>query len=368
MINEGNQKLYNSKRIIKAINGKCSICRMIRLYIYKILYKKYTLDFFYDENNITKYYLKEYKDFTELIINQLIKINDKIEIILNDNKHNSIINLLNENYNYNNHKNIPFYNYFYYTDYLNEEYIIKKINDSNLKKYPVLRTYLEYHKNPKKEKNKYLLDNLHIFNSALNLICQKYFKKISKGNAIKIRLKEVQIYKENNELFDKFIEFYNNVVIDDLNIKDKLSIDNPLIDFFITDDNRYGRTYKIIYKKCIDLQNNMIINILKEKGIFDTYNQNRYKIQQLDENQIFSLNLPKNTSLIDVLFSSSYRKIMCVPMIDMDCESYDEYVINYDYIEEEMAEILLYHKKLLLKILSNLHIMMNYLLIKLQIY
>jgi hypothetical protein len=230
---------------------------------------------------------------------------------------------------------------------LNEEYIIKKINDFDLKKYSVLRTYLEYHKNPKKEKNKYLLDNLHIFNSALNLICQKYFKKISKGNAIKIRLKEVQIYKENNELFDKFIEFYNNVVIDDLNIKDKLSIDNPLIDFFITDDNRYGRTYKIIYKKCIDLQNNMIINILKEKGIFDTYNQNRYKIQQLDENQIFSLNLPKNTSLIDVLFSSSYRKIIFVPMIDMDCESYDEYVINYDYIEEEMSELLLYHKKLL---------------------
>ena len=52
--------------IIDIINKENSVCKMIRIYIYKILYNKFKMNFFNDENNISKYKLKEFKDFDEL--------------------------------------------------------------------------------------------------------------------------------------------------------------------------------------------------------------------------------------------------------------------------------------------------------------
>ena len=73
--------------------------------------------------------------------------------------------------------------------------------------------------------------------------------------------------------------------------------------------------------------------------------KNRINIQQINDNEIFTLNFPKQVSFIDILFNSSYRKI-----IDSETrsnESYKEYEINYDLIEENMTEFLLRNKKLL---------------------
>ena len=62
-------------KIIEIINGKEPISKMIRIYIYKILYNNYKIDAFINEESINKYKLKEFKDFDAYIKeNELINI------------------------------------------------------------------------------------------------------------------------------------------------------------------------------------------------------------------------------------------------------------------------------------------------------
>ena len=82
----------------------------------------------------------------------------------------------------------------------------------------------------------------------------------------------------------------------------------------------------------------------KQKGI-DYDNQNKVNIQQLDENEIFTLDLPKKVLFNNILFDFSYRKIL--DKMPKNYDSYKEYLINYDHIEEIMTEYLLSNKKLL---------------------
>ncbi len=76
MFNDGKPKCKEPKTIIDVINGNDSICKMIHLYIYKILFNNNKIDVFINEKSINKYQLKEYKDFNELIIsnNELLNI------------------------------------------------------------------------------------------------------------------------------------------------------------------------------------------------------------------------------------------------------------------------------------------------------
>ena len=186
---------------------------------------------------------------------------------------------------------------------------------------------------------------IYIFNNALNMINQEYSNKISKEDAEKIILKDTDIYKENSELFDKFIEFYKNVNLEEIKHKQNLTKDNKLCDFFIHDDNKYGKNYEIIYKYIIKQQNENIRNLFKKKGIYDLSDMNKVNVQQLDENGIFNLNLPKNISFLDIIFNFSYRR-----MLDLYPNGYNiyrEYIINYELIEETITDLLLNNKQLL---------------------
>jgi len=177
------------------------------------------------------------------------------------------------------------------------------------------------------------------------MINQEYSNKISKEDAEKIILKDTDIYKENSELFDKFIEFYKNVNLEEIKHKQNLTKDNKLCDFFIHDDNKYGKNYEIIYKYIIKQQNENIRNLFKKKGIYDLSDMNKVNVQQLDENGIFNLNLPKNISFLDIIFNFSYRR-----MLDLYPNGYNiyrEYIINYELIEETITDLLLNNKQLL---------------------
>jgi hypothetical protein len=83
----------DSKKIIKVINDENPLCKMIRLYIYKIFYNKYTINFFYKEENIKKYELKKYKDFNEFIknkeLNNIYKLEFEVKTLKNDLKEES---------------------------------------------------------------------------------------------------------------------------------------------------------------------------------------------------------------------------------------------------------------------------------------
>ena len=266
----------------------------------------------------------------------------------------SFINILTEKYiNIDDNKNniaidYPYYNHFYYTDYLNEKFIYEKLNYKIGNKYPVLKMYLEYKINNNEEKNNDLFNNFNLYNNVLNLLNEKYINEISKEEAIKTKLKDTKIYINNKQLFDNFIDFYNNLELKELYNKENISNDNTLNNFFIDGNNKFGKTYKIIYKHIIKQQNELIENLLDakiDKGIFDANSKNKINVQFINENELFSLNLPKNIKFIDIVYNNSYRKI--VDDYPLGYKYYNEYIINIDILEEKMTEILLKNKKML---------------------
>ena len=123
--------------------------------------------------------------------------NEKIN--KNRNDINSFINLLKEIYDKNKYEikeKYPNYEYFYYSNYLDEDYILKNIlchNDIN--KYPMLNKYLNYKKNKVNENDKYPLVKFNLFNKVLNMISEKYSHKISRQYAENTFLKDTEIYK-----------------------------------------------------------------------------------------------------------------------------------------------------------------------------
>ena len=316
--------------------------------LFPILNKEKTID---NYKNLYKFEEQLEEKIQELIYKFKLDGNS-LELYNNekDNDKNSTINLLKEKYTKEYYKDdeFPFYNFFYFSNYLNEKHLKEKLAIYRIRKYPVLSTYLDFKLDNKGDINKNLLDNLHLFNNTLNIISQKYFNNISREYAEKTKLKDDDIYKNNKTLFDNFIKFYNNLELKELQSKRSLNTNNVLMDFFIDDNSEYGKSYKIIYKAFIKKQNEKLENLLDEKiskEIFDNNCKNRINIQQIKEQEIFTLNLPKKISFIDILFNYSYRNALNTKNINY--RAYNIYNINHEFIEEKMTELLLKNKKLL---------------------
>ena len=279
--------------------------------------------------------------------NRLIKDNSNENITQEE--ITSSINLLKEKYSYEYYQNeenndYPFYKYFYYTDYLNEKYIFDLLNHLDESQYPLLKLYLDNMNNNDTSEDKYSSNNLLLFSNALNLINQTYFNNISKEQAKKKKIKDDEIYMKNRDTIDSFIKFYNSLEMDG----DQLSIDNHLCDYFIDDTNNFGKNYKKILQIFLNQYNETtekLLNAKIEKGIFDINSKTKINIQQINEKEILILNLPKNISFIEILFNSSYRKILDTSPFNY--KFYKEYVINFDFIEETLTELILKNKKLI---------------------
>ena len=285
------------------------------------------------------------------LINNFKEQNDRYNIInrRNDEDKTSFISLLQEKYTRIEYsiEQFPFYEYFYYTNYLNEKYISEKLEHMYQNKYPVLKTYLDNKNKNNSNNNENSLENLNLFNSALNVINEKYTNKLSREMAQKSILCEQKIYIDNKNLIDNFIELFNSN-LNNKELKLELSNKNPLADFLMDDNNKYGKAYKSIYMNFITKQNEkleILLDIKIDKGIFDEKCKDKIYIQQITEKEIFTLNLPKKVSFLDILFNSSYRKIL--DNKTRSYESYKEFEINYDLIEEKLTDLLLRNKKLL---------------------
>ena len=80
-------KFNSPEKIINAINGDNSIYKIIRIFIYKILYINFGVDTFtfINQKLVDKYEPKDYKDFSEFIsineLNNIYKIDDKIRTL-----------------------------------------------------------------------------------------------------------------------------------------------------------------------------------------------------------------------------------------------------------------------------------------------
>ena len=316
----------------------------IFIYLFPILNKEETID------NYDKLIEIE-KKFENKIRNLIKDFENNVKDLVEDGDKNSLINLLTEKYGPEKYKeeveNYPFYEFFYYTNYLDDKSINEKLNKEDVNQYSVLKMYLENRLSSKSDKNKEkdLFDNIYKFNNALNIINQKYFNNISIEEACNLKLKDTEIYRENKKLLDEFIEFYNNINLEQIKHKPKLSIENKLNDFFIHDENEFGKIYKIIYNYIIKSQNERIKNLYEKKGIYDLSMINKVNVQQLDEDGVFNLKLPHNISFLDIIFNFSYRKIL--DLYPTGYNTYREYVIYYDLIENTITDLLLFNKQLL---------------------
>lgn len=129
--------------------------------------------------NITDYYeLEEFeKKLDELIQWKILSFKENYKN-LNKSMNNkfSFQDMMEDRYNDLNKKEYLFYNYFYYSDYINEAYLLDKIK-SKKDKYPVLLKVFENNNN---NANKFSLDNLPNFNEVLNLFNEKYFYSIKR--------------------------------------------------------------------------------------------------------------------------------------------------------------------------------------------
>ena len=86
MFDIDNPKFNEPDKIIDTINKKKLVNKMIRLYIYKILFHKKQMDAFLNQNNKIKYKLREYEGFKDfLIFPEEEPINYGFETLDNDN-------------------------------------------------------------------------------------------------------------------------------------------------------------------------------------------------------------------------------------------------------------------------------------------
>ena len=307
--------------------------------------------------------IKEYQAFKKIELSLDTAIKDKIsefkrvykqesknknEVYENNDENNEhfMYNLLKEKYIDLEIDGFPFYKNFFYSDYIDENYLLSKLNIKDREKYPVLLKVLEASNNPKTDK--YSLTNLESFKELLNLFYDNYSYKISRKEASETKIKDSDIYGDNIEKINKFIKFYNGlkIKVD----KKLLTLDpakNNLNDLFIDDDSDIGRSYKSIFNEFIKKQNNELTPLLDikiDKEIFDKNCKKPESIQNLNEKEIFTLNIQKkNFSFIDIIFNNSYRRAL----IENDYKLYNEYIIDFDSIEERVTDLLLKNKKIL---------------------
>ena len=301
---------------------------------HKIITEYYDLDEF--EKSLDKLIQEKISSFKENYKNMNKSMNDKF----------SFQDIIEEKYNELNKNEYPFFEYFYYSDYINEAYLLDKVK-SKKENYPVLFKVLE--NNINKKENKYSLDNLPNFNEVLNLFNEKYFYSIKRDNALILILKDIKdedIYIQNRSAIKSFIDFYNNLKLEDSkNNKLELSETNKLADFFIDDQNEFGKSYKKIYAEFIKEQNEEISDLLEnkiEREVFERNCKDKINIQSASENEIFITNLNDKFSFVEVVFNCSYRKIA----LDKNINSYNQFEVDLGMIEDEMTEILLRNKKL----------------------
>ena len=263
----------------------------------------------------------------------------------------SAIALLKETYNKENYDptEYPYYEYFYYTDYIDEKYLDNILEHEDKNSYPILNKYLEYKRINKIDDDKYSINNLIIFNGVLNLFNEKYSNKIPKETGEKQILKDSDIYQNMNNIksIDNFIKIYNNFKLEDKGKKLKLNAnENSISDFFLYDDNKYGKSYKEIYREFIKKQNEKLEELLDLKiknYTLKSTSKIKINIQQIKEKEIFTYDTHNNFNFTDIIFNSSYRKIIDTKKY----EDYNEFIIDLNSIETRITDSLLKGKKLL---------------------
>ena len=221
------------------------------------------------------------------------------------------------------------------------------------------------------------MKNLDNINKLTNLLLNIYYMLIRREDAKNIKFKDewkniIDRYKEinNNEVFKDVKEFEREYVKPFIKSWDKIkkkctmyncrnlgenktppyldmTVDLP-ISYFLVDDGDigYGMYLASAYQQFIDWQNtflNLIISNNKMGGLLNSYIfqlEQEINIQEATKDEIINIDEKTYQSFEKLISSCSIRNIFSKDNI-IKYKNYNDIIYNYDYIEEELAKIIL---------------------------
>ena len=305
---------------------------------------------------------KEYENYSNIYLNSNLKLHN----LDKENLKSIILELYNpEDYP---EEKYPFLKFFMITKYQSEESFTKELEKiSNYDKlYPLISSYT----NQKNDKIKYLKE-LPKYNKFINLMINKYSYRINRKEAHEKKIYEEDIYKnnENNfkETLDEFIEVWNKISKYCTKYKchqmeEEILNNRMVLENFLIDDGEIGKGMYLAsgYQNFIKWQNDFLEPIsmaldANKRGILYYLNENlknRIDVQKANKNEIISKDFPDNSiyfNFLHLISLHSHRNIFYKSkndIIKMNYFNYNNFIYDFDEIEEKLGNILLTGKKL----------------------
>ena len=255
-----------------------------------------------------------------------------------------------------------FLEYFSYVEYPSFQDFKSKfeLSPNNKEKYPLLNQYIKNEIGPKN------LKYLQEYNDFINSMINYYSGKISRNEANKEErsLISEEIYKKDNNFknkYNKFKSIYNDCLSEELkkynenNLKSDKFIEkingNERLAYYLCDnvDKEYGIFTLIGLKKFIEWQNTFLKPIIevykkKENNILNCYISKMEKtvnVQDVNNLQILNIdNCFDNTPFIN------FNELLYI-YAERNKDDLNDFIYNYEIIEEELGKYLLPNKCLL---------------------
>ena len=268
-------------------------------------------------------------------------------------------------------KNYPDIQYYYVSEIRNFDTFTKKFKSSkgNEEKYALINMLIN--EDEELIKNARKLKNLGPINKLTNILLDIYSFKISREEGetkiLKNELKYIdEIISENNGPFENdfslFLKSWNEIkekctqykcrpLADKQKEAFNLNIGSYLCNFLVDDGVRGGGMFLAsAYENFISWQNNFIdsvINKNKMNGVLNYYVpllEQDIDIQEAKEDEILTIDDNTYTTLNKLINTCSMRNIIEKDN-KINYEKYNDIDYNFDFIEEELAKIILPGKK-----------------------
>lgn len=216
------------------------------------------------------------------------------------------------------------------------------------------------------------LKELPKYNKFINLMINKYSYRISRKEANEKKINEEDIYKKNEnnfkETLDEFIEVWNKISkyctkYKCHQMKEEILNNKMVLENFLIDDGEIGKGMYLAsgYQNFIKWQNDFLEPISmaldeNKRGILYYLNENlknRIDVQKANKNEIISKDFPDNSiyfNFLHLISLHSHRNIFFKSkndqIIKMNYFNYNNFIYDFDEIEEKLGNILLTGKKL----------------------
>ena len=306
---------------------------------------------------------EQFEDEIEKLLEEVIKEYEaysKKYIILNQealqlDKHNmKSLMLENNDIKGYDEENYPFYKFFLMTTYPSKESFINELKKviQYETKYPLLTSYI----NDDIEQIN-IMKNLPDFNEFINFMIDYYSYKISRQEASEKKLKEEDIYKNNQFKFkDKFNKFKNiwkklKPFATKYSCRDEMPpIDldeNQTLSHFLNDNGEIckGMYIAAAYQFFIESQNNFLnklIEPLKHNGILHYFVKNIEKtidVQNAKKNEALNFDTA-NKEFMEMIYDNCKRNIFREDN-SINYMNYKQYIYDFDSIEKNLGDLIL---------------------------